>query len=184
LRNRRVRVIAVIVVLGEVFGFSSLTVLPTIARDVLFVDATGLGAMTAARATGGLAAGLYLATVGFRGGGLAMVVTAAVFGASLVALAASGSLGAALGSLLFLGGAAASLDTIGQALVQRSVDDTERGSAMGVWFFAVGFGPIGFVSMGIAASAVGAPAALAASGILLFGSGLVIGSFAVRRGLT
>jgi len=38
---------------------------------------------------------------------------------------------------------------------------------MGIWFFAIGFGPIGLVGLGAAASAFGAPAALAVSGILL-----------------
>ena len=42
-RNRRVALIALIVVLAEVLGFSSITVYPTFARDVLGSDAAGLG---------------------------------------------------------------------------------------------------------------------------------------------
>ena len=61
----------------------------------------------------------------------------------------------------------ASQDTLGQTLLQRNVDDAERGSAMGIWFFAIGFGPLGLVGLGAAANAIGAPAALAISGALL-----------------
>ena len=38
---------------------------------------------------------------------------------------------------------------------------------MGVWFFAIGFGPFGHLALGAAAAAVGAPLALAISGSLL-----------------
>ena len=69
--------------------------------------------------------------------------------------------------LVVVGAAMAGVDTLSQTLVQRNVDDAERGSAMGIWFFAIGFGPIGLVGLGAASSAVGAPAALAISGILL-----------------
>jgi hypothetical protein len=47
------------------------------------------------------------------------------------------------------------------------VDDAERGSAAGIWFFAIGFGPLGLVGLGVAANAMGAPTALAISGALL-----------------
>jgi hypothetical protein len=38
---------------------------------------------------------------------------------------------------------------------------------MGVWFFAIGFGPIGFLLLGAAATALGVGVALAISGGLL-----------------
>ena len=52
LRNRRAAFIALIVVACEVLGFSSLTVFPTFARDVLGSDAAGLGALSTARQIG------------------------------------------------------------------------------------------------------------------------------------
>ena len=55
----------------------------------------------------------------------------------------------------------AGVDTLTQSLLQRNVDDAERGSALGIWFFAIGFGPLGLVGLGAAANAFGAPAALA-----------------------
>ena len=68
----------------------------------------------------------------------------------------------------------ASLDTLSQSLLQRNVDDSERGSAMGIWFFAIGFGPLGLVGIGAAATVIGAPAALAINGVLLVSFALVL----------
>ena len=88
-------------------------------------------------------------------------------GIGLVAFALSTSFALSFVLLVVVGAAMASSDTLGQSLLQRNVDDTERGSAMGIWFFAIGFGPVGLVALGAAANAIGAPAALAASGALL-----------------
>ncbi len=70
-RNRRVALIALVVVVTEVFGFSSITVYPTFARDILDSDAAGLGALGLARNIGAIAVLLFLARVGLgpsRGG--------------------------------------------------------------------------------------------------------------------
>jgi MFS family permease len=184
LRNERVRVIAALVVMAEILGFSSVSVLPTLARDVLGGDASALGAMTAARAIGGGCGVLLLAGLGLQGrGGRMMITTATVFGLSLVGLAASGGLLLACIALLVVGATGSALDTLGQTLVQRAVSDHERSSAMGIWTFAIGFGPIGILLMGAAAVSVGAPAALAASGALMTAGAVTIGSVTPLREL-
>jgi len=168
-RNRRVALIALVVVTTEILGFSSITVYPTFARDVLASDATGLGALATARQIGAIAGLLFLARLGLgksRGGRLILLVTFA-FGLGLTAFAASTSFALSLAVLVVVGAAMAGVDTLSQTLVQRNVDDAERGSAMGIWFFAIGFGPLGLVGLGAAASAFGAPIALAISGALL-----------------
>jgi MFS family permease len=167
-RNRLVALIALVVIVGEVFGFSSLTVFPTFARDVLHTDATGLGALAAARNVGAIAGMLLLARLGLRGRGGRLLLSAAFgLGFGLVLFALSSSFALSVVVLLAVGGFAAALDTLGQSLIQRSVEDEERGSAMGVWFFAIGFGPFGHLALGGAAVALGAPIALAISGSLL-----------------
>lgn len=184
LRNERVRVIAALVVMAEILGFSSVSVLPTLARDVVGGDASALGAMTAARAIGGVCGVLLLAGLGLQGrGGRMMVTTAAVFGFALVGLAASSGLLLACSALLVVGAAGSALDTLGQTLVQRSVSEHERSSAMGIWTFAIGFGPIGILCMGAAALSVGAPAALAASGALMTAGAVTLGSVTTLRDL-
>ena len=168
LRNRPVALIALAVIFGEVLGFSSLTLYPTFARDILRVDATGLGTMSAARALGGVCGGLLLAASGLRDrGGVLLLGATGVFGLGILGFALSDIFLVSLGFLLIIGAAGSALDTLGQSLIQRNVEDRERGAAMGVWFFAIGFGPFGHLGMGAAGAAIGGPAALAASGSLL-----------------
>ncbi|MEO8230311.1 MAG: MFS transporter [Chloroflexota bacterium] len=167
-RNRVVAVIALVVIVAEVFGFSSMTVFPTFARDVLHSDATGLGALSAARNLGAVAGLVLLARLGFRGrGGRLLLLVTLGFGLGLIGFAVSTSFALSFVLLLAVGASAAGLDTLAQSLIQQSVDDAERGSAMGIWFFAIGFGPLGYLGIGAAANAIGAPTALAISGALL-----------------
>ena len=147
--------IAVVVIVGEVFGFSSMTVFPSFARDVLHSDAIGLGALAAARNVGAIVGMLTLARLGLGGrGGRLLLAAAFGLGIGLVGFALSSSFALSLVLLLGVGAAAAALDTLGQSLIQRSVDDNERGSAMGVWFFSIGFGPLGHLGLGAAAAAI------------------------------
>ena len=168
-RNRRVALIASVVVVTEVLGFSSITVYPTFARDVLHSDAAGLGALGTARNIGAIAALLFLARVGLSQsrGGRAIVLAVSALGLGLIAFALSSSFALSFAVLVLVGAAMAGSDTLSQSLLQRNVDDAERGSAAGLWFFAIGFGPLGLVGLGAAASAMGAPVALAISGALL-----------------
>ena len=70
--------------------------------------------------------------------------------------------------LLGLSGLCASvMDTLGQTLLQRNADEHERGAAMGLWVFSVGFGPVGHLTLGAAASVFGAPITQAVSGLML-----------------
>lgn len=168
-RNRRVALIALVVVVTEVLGFSSITVYPTFARDVLHSDAAGLGAIATARQIGAIAGLLVLARLGIgkTPGGRLVVLATLGFGVGLTAFAASTSFALSFALLVLVGAAMAGVDTLGQTMVQRNVDDAERGSAMGIWYVAIGFGPLGLVGLGAAATAFGAPTALAISGALL-----------------
>ena len=167
-RNRAVGLIALVVIVAEVLGFSSAILFPTFARDVLDSDAAGLGVLTAGRYVGAVAGLLLLARVSFdrRGGGALMIATL-IIGAGLLGFAISQSFPLSFVLLGVFGAACAGLDAIVQSLLQRTVHDSERGSAMGVWYFAIGFGPVGQLALGAAAGAVGAPLALGVSSALL-----------------
>jgi MFS family permease len=184
-RNRPVAVIALVVIVGEVFGFSSLTVFPTFARDVLHSDATGLGALSAARNLGAIAGLVLLARLGLGGrGGRLLLLATLGFGLGLVGFALSTSFALSLVLSLAVGASAAALDTLAQSLLQQSVDDAERGSAMGIWFFAIGFGPLGHLGIGAAANAIGAPTALAINGSLLVLLAVVLSGVRTIRRIT
>ena len=182
-RNRLVAIIAFVVIVNEVLGFAAITLMPTFARDVLGSDAAGLGALSSVRSVGGIVGLIVLARLGMgeRGGRLLILATLgsglALFGFSL-----SSSFAASLLLMAGVGLCWGVLDTLGQSLIQQSVADNERGAAMGIWFFAIGFGPFGHLALGAAASVIGAPLALAIDSAILAGIGLaLVGAKAVRR---
>jgi MFS family permease len=169
-RNRILAVLSLAILLAEIFGFASQTLLPTFARDVWDVGASGLGLMTAVRSGGGAFGLLILSRLGAEGrAGLVFLSGAASFGLTLLLFAISPVYALALGLLALSGMCASIMDTLGQTLIQRNAAEGERGTAMGVWVFSVGFGPIGHLSLGAAASSIGAPLTQAISGLCLIG---------------
>jgi predicted MFS family arabinose efflux permease len=167
-RNRVLAVLALAIILAEIFGFASQTLLPTFARDVFVVGASGLGLMMAARSGGGTLGLLILSRLGAEGrAGLVFLAGAGAFGLSLFLFAVSPVYALALILLATTGMCASIMDTLGQTLIQRNADERERGTAMGVWVFSVGFGPVGHLALGAAATQYGAPLAQAVSGLCL-----------------
>ena len=168
LRNPLVAALVLTIVVAEILGFSSTTIMPTFARDVFAVGAAGLGTMTAARSIGGVLGLAVLSRVGTRDRSGAILLSAATaLGAALLVFSQAPRFEAGLVCLLAIGAASAVLDTLGQVLLQQAVPEQQRGAAMGTWVVAIGFGPLGHLGIGAVAAAIGAPAALA-----LFGAAL------------
>jgi MFS family permease len=168
LRNRLLAILALAIILAEIFGFATQTLLPTFARDVFDVGAAGLGLMMAARSGGGTLGLLVLSRIGAEGrAGLIFLITGGAFGLALLLMAISPFYALALLLLAVSGFCASIMDTLGQTLIQRNADEHERGAAMGLWVVSVGFGPVGHLALGAAASTFGAPASQVVSGLLL-----------------
>lgn len=168
LRRPLLAVVALAIVLAEIFGFASMTLLPIFARDVFDVGASGYGTMMAVRSGGGAIGLLLLARIGTEGqSGRVFLGAAATFGLALLLFALSPVYALALVFLAVAGIGASVLDTLGQTLLQRNADDAQRGAAMGLWVFSVGFGPIGHLALGAAATTYGAPQTQTVSGLLL-----------------
>ena len=176
-------VIAFVVIVNEVLGFASITLLPTFARDVLHSDAAGLGALSSLRSVGSIIGLLLLARLGIRErGGRLLILATLGSGLGLLTFALSTTFALSLLLMAVVGLCWGALDTLGQSLIQQAVNDNERGAAMGIWFFAIGFGPFGHLALGAAASAIGAPTALAIDGALLAVIALaLVGVKAIRR---
>ena len=167
-RNRMLTILALAIILAEIFGFASQTLLPTFARDVFDVGASGLGMMMAVRSAGGALGLLGLSMFGAEGrSGLVFLGAAGAFGLALLLFAVSPVYAVALVLLGLSGLCASIMDTLGQTLIQRNADERERGAAMGIWVFSVGFGPVGHLALGAAASSFGAPLTQAVSGLML-----------------
>jgi MFS family permease len=182
-RNPMLTVLAIAIILAEIFGFATQTLLPTFARDVFDVGASGLGIMMAVRSAGGTLGLLALSRLGAEGrSGLVFVVAAGGFGLALLLFGMSPAYALALVMLGLSGVCASVMDTLGQTLIQRNADERERGAAMGLWVFSVGFGPIGHLALGAAASTFGAPATQTVSGLMLvLVAGLMSANRALRR---
>jgi MFS family permease len=159
----------------EVLGFSFATALPELATTRLNMGAEGLGMLHAARAIGGVIAGLSLTLLGsLQQRGLAYLGVIAAFAASLMMLSAESSIAVTVCAVILVSGAASASDILTQSMMQLAVPNALRGRAMGVWVLAIGFAPIGHLEMGALASSIGLGNALFVNGAGLLAIGLVI----------
>ena len=153
----------------EILGFSTLALLPSIARDVLKLGADGLGLIQSVGAIGGMIAVSVLALSGeIKSRGSVFLITLLVFGASLAWLGQSSSLMMVLAAIIVVNSAMAVSDVLSQGLMQSVVPNDQRGRAAGAWQVAVGFGPFGNLQIGYVAGVAGIAVALTVNGGLLF----------------
>ena len=168
---RRHRVIGPAMLLAAVmslFGFPYIIMMPALARDVLGLDATGLGWLMAAVGAGAVVGGLALALAGPLGHSPRVVpVGSVLFGLCAVGFAYVRTPTTMVGLLFALG----LLQTITIAsmttIIQASVHDGMRGRVMSmltVIFF--GFATLGGVIAGTIGDHVGVPRVLAAGGLV------------------
>ncbi|MDP6691640.1 MAG: MFS transporter [Alphaproteobacteria bacterium] len=173
--NRLLLTLLAVTASVEIFGFSFATALPELATTRLNLGADGLGMMHAARAVGGMIAGLGLTFMGaLQHRGLAYIGVIFAFGASLMLLAADSSVTATLAIAAIVAGAAAASDILTQSMMQLAVPNALRGRAMGVWVLAIGFGPLGHLEMGGLAEWLGLGAALFTNGAALLVVGVIV----------
>lgn len=183
-RSRTLVTLMALMSLTELFGFTHMSLLPVIAKDVLGLGAVGLGVMSAVRQAGGIAALLALAALGnYRRKGPLLFAVMIGFGASLMALLASANVVYAVAVLTAATACAMAVDALSMTLMQENVANQERGRAMGAWTLSIGVAPVGQLGLGAVAGAVGAPLALFVSGtVLLLGSAVAaVGLPHIRR---
>ena len=106
--------------------------------------------------------------------GQIFVTGATLFGLMLLLFAQTPVYGLALVLLALSGTCAGIMDTLGQTLMQRNAEEHQRGAAMGLWVFSIGFAPVGSLSLGASAAEFGAPATLTVSGSLLMVVGVLL----------
>jgi hypothetical protein len=107
--------------------------LPVYARDILNVDASGLGMLRASQAVGAIAVSLYLATRSIRDhAGLLMLLFVGLFGAATIVFGLSSLLWLSIAALLVMGGADMVSVYVRQTLVQLWTPDHVRGRVTAV----------------------------------------------------
>lgn len=162
-RNRRVRVLLLLLFLVGVFGWSFQTLMPAIAPDYLQLDATRYGALMSMFGVGAIFGALFVAGRA-QGGGRGQVFGGLwVMAAGLYLVAALGawlggqaaSFWAVSGALMLTGLGAVTFMSTANTLVQTSVEDRLRGRIMGI--YAVSFGgslPLGAFLAGFVAQRI------------------------------
>ena len=169
-----VRALLVMAILVEVLCFSYAAVLPALARDRLGLDESDLGTLTAMAGFGSFLGALFLTALSEHPRkGLIVIVVAAVYGASVLALGMSDLFALSLIVITVVGMMAALFDGLQWGLLQANVPDAMRGRALGGWIFAVGFGWIGHLELGAMSDFIGVHRALALHGALIIAVSLV-----------
>jgi MFS family permease len=167
-RTRAVRELLTLSAITEVFGFAYLFVLPVLARDVLGVSATGLGALTSANAAGQFIAMTALALAGdVRRKGALLAVSTLAFGLAVVTLSLSSVFAISLAIMLVVGAAASLYDTSMWTVVQITASAEMRGRVMGLYMATFGLSQVGGFIVGAAASVATLPIALGVAGTIV-----------------
>jgi predicted MFS family arabinose efflux permease len=182
--NAPLRTVTLMVAGVEVLGFSHLSMMPSLARDVLGVGAGGLGLLNSINSLGGLAALIVISFVGtIRRQGMLFILVNAVFGVGLLLLGVSAGFFMAVIAVLVVSAMMSLSDLLGQALLRVIVSNEKRGRAMGAWVVAVGTSPLGNLQIGALASAftVGAALILNGGGLVLLALITLAGARSLRR---
>jgi len=172
--NYAVRTPAVLFVLGALavvgtLGFNWPVAAPLLARDVLGVEAVGLGALMAAFGAGALVAGLALALLG-GASERRLVGAGAVLGLVLVMLGLSHSYVLSLVLMGLAGVSGTVFTTTANTRLQLLSPDRLRGRVMSLFvLFMAGSTPIGASLLGISATAFGVPMAMVVFGLATVG---------------
>jgi len=172
-RTSAVRTLLALSAITEVFGFAYLFVLPVLARDVLGVSATGLGALTSASAAGQFVAMIALAMTGdVRRKGALLIWSTLAFGVAVLTLSLSSAFIISLAIVFAVGAAASLYDTTMWTVVQMTAAPEMRGRVLGLYMATFGLSQIGGFIVGAAASVATLPVALGIAGTLVAANAL------------
>ena len=168
----------------EILGFSHMTLLPSLARDVLKVGPEGLGIMNSVQSAGALLGLTVLASVGnVRRKGLLFLVVIHIFGIAIVLLGFAKTLILTVAIMIVVSTMAALSDVLSQGLMQLNVPNKLRGRAMGSWVFAIGTSPLGHLEIGALASvaSVGIAFMVNGLGVVILAAGVTLFSSRMRK---
>ncbi len=178
LRTPRIRRLLLLSLTIEGFGFSTFSLLPFMARDVLHVGGAGLGDLAAMSGVGQLAATLLIASrVEQEHLGTVLMGAAFGFGVCIIAFSSSPWFGLSLGLIAVVGLMGSAYDATIAASFQLGVTDEMRGRVLGFYSATFGLNALGATCIGAVATITGTPIALGLSGAAVMAS-----AFALSRG--
>jgi MFS family permease len=168
-----IRSILSLLALSSLVGMPYTVLMPIFASKILHGDAHTLGFLMAATGVGALASAMLLAVrKSVLGLGRMIGISAAIFGASLIAFSFSRMFWLSMLLLPFTGFGLMQQMAASNTILQTIVDDEKRGRVMAYYAMAFqGMAPFGSLLGGAVAGRIGAPATLVIGGaICLAGS--------------
>jgi MFS family permease len=165
---RPIRSILVVLALSSLVGMPFTVLLPIMAGTVLHGGPHTLGFLMGASGIGAFASALSLALRrSVIGLGRMIAISCAIMGAGLVLFALSRVLWVSLALMILVGFGMMQQMAGSNTIVQTIVDDSKRGRVMSYYTLAIlGMAPFGSLLFGTLADRFGAPATLAAGGVL------------------
>ena len=178
----QIRLLILMMLSSEVFGWSHETMMPVMAGKVLDVGPTGLGYMFSAGSAGALISSLTLSALGEgRNGGRLLVFGYMGFGACLVLFAASPWLPLSLVLLVAAYGSGVLYETTLITILQSAVPHDMRGREMSIQSFTWGMTGFSGFYTGSVAALISAPVAIAIGGSVLALNGLRVSRRVIRQ---
>lgn len=165
-QNRTLLSLIVLAFLMSLLGWSNLSMLPVIARDVLGVEASGLGYLTAAGAVGSLVSTAVIASLGNFNNKPRLIIlsgSATAIGILLFSLSSSFSLSLLL--IMLMQGALMAFEVTITATVLLVTAVHMQGRVQGIYTQVFGFTWVGGVILGSIAEFTNAPLAIAIGGL-------------------
>ena len=176
LRVERVRAVFLMSMLMELCVFSSSSMMPVLARDVLGVGAGALGILTAAGSLGAILFGMVLTATGeLRSKGTVTMLACALCGVALTSATRCRARSCCRwGIAVALSVGMTVYDVMLFTLVQVTVPSSRRDQSTGLLAQTFGLNPVGSTLAGAVAQVAGMPAALLAAGGIIVAFALTV----------
>jgi MFS family permease len=167
-----IRSILLLLALTSVIGMPYTVLMPVVAVDILHGGAHTLGFLMGMSGVGALASAIGLALRrSVIGLGKRIAISAALFGAGLVALGVSRSLWISLLLMTVTGFGMMQQMAASNTILQTIAADDKRGRVMSFYTLAIlGMNPIGSLLAGAVAARIGVPATMMGAGVICLAS--------------
>ena len=168
-----VRLLVLLMLTSEIFGWAHEAMIPVMAREVLETGPSGVGYLISAGSTGALLSSFILSAVGdINRKGLALIGSYIGFGAFLILFATSKSLFLSLALIAAAWASVGVYETMLSTLLQTSVPNDMRGRVLSFQTFTWGLSGLSGFQTGAIAALLGAPLAIGIGGCILVLNGL------------
>ncbi len=168
-----VRLLILLMLTSEIFGWAHEAMIPVMAREVLHTGPSGVGYLISAGSAGALLSAVILSATGeLSRKGVALVSGYIGFGAFLILFAASRSLILSLAAIALAYSCVALYETILMTLLQTGVPNDMRGRVLSFQTFTWGVSGLSGFHTGAIAALLGAPLAIGIGGGVLVLNGL------------